>query len=864
MSCLRTLAFSCFLAAVAAPLERASAAPASYRDGFGQAHSQGAFFDITSEHTINIPGIAIASDRKERFLVLADWRTSGELGVQCAVTRYTRGARMLDMDFSGSGETGDLEATRRITLGLSGSAYDRCTTLTTDSSSRVVVGGYAFTVGNDAKAFLIRLNSGGAYDTNFGNNGRFRLDSAATTFLFTETRFTDIKASSASRTLACGFVRRPSGNNMLVARVLSSGELDPAFNGTGYNEIAFDAGGTNDDECVRVVELPDGKITVVGNVANDGTRNIGMARLKSTGELDTGFYGDGKYIVPTPAGLATPEAADVVYDAPRSRYLIATTISGPAFTPSAQVVAIGNSGGLNESFGADGRLSFRFSALGGRATGATTAGRILLADSTFYLLGTHENTGTDLTNYGVDDTGIARFHLDGSVDTGFSGDGVAYYGVDSPTYQKVPDGSRRHIGETFKDAIWYEGAVTLLTDTNRFPAGYYDGANHDLGPVAPQVTSIVSEALFTSDFEFDGLAEPTTEPPTISVPLGYGSYCSVHQPGHPTVFGLSAQGYDSDPCGQYLAQNASLVVDRAGLYSLTGQNNAMAVCSGNYIVLQSGNGTTPINAVFAATAGQSNCIFTIAPQNLPIFNRPYTGNHLPADQPAQSFNHNSYGYDGLHASDFGQSALTPGHTDAHSIDLYGRQHCYVSGSSHQITGGVDEPASDILVQNDRQVISMAVGRVASAVPRNVTPFTPAGNDPWQREVFIRHQVGSGRYSEQFTTYYAHLPNTLVRRGDVLPAATVLGQVGTTGASSGYHLHISVNRNTNLNYLGTWEHSYKQEGFDVDKAVSAIDPWGWRAPQNIDPWAWRFRDYHNAGTGVWSIKLWKAGEEPTIN
>jgi len=849
------------LAATTGP---AAAVDSSPRTTFGQDHSAGTFFGITSDHTIDISGYALDSDRKGRFLVLAEWGKSNVIGTQCAVTRYTRGARMLDMDFSGSGETGDLEGSRRITLGLSGLAYDRCTAMTTDASSRPIIGGYAFTAGNDAKAFLIRLLSSGAYDSNFGDQGRFRLDTAASTFQFTETRFSDVEASTTNKTLACGYVRRPGGNNMLVVRVHSSGELDTSFNGTGYNEIAFDAGGSNDDECVRMIELPDGKIAVVGNVANDATRNVGIARLNSTGELDSTFYTDGKYLISTPAGLATPEAADFGYDAAHSRYMIAQTISGPSFAPAVQIVAVGNTGGLDESFDSDGRLSFRFSALGGRATGAAMAGRILLTDDGgFYLLGTHENADADASTYGVDDTAVARFHANGSTDTGFSTDGVAYYSNAPPTHQNVPDSLRRRLGDTFKDAIWYEGAVTFLTDANRFPAGYYDGVSHELGPKAPQVASIVSEKLFATDFEFDGLAEPETDPPTISVPLGYGNYCSVHQPGQPMVYGLLAQGYDSDPCGQMLGQNSSLVVDRAGLYSLTGQNNAMGVCSGNFIVLESGNGTAPINAVFADTAGRSNCVFTIAPQNLAIFNRPYTGNHLPADQPAQSFNHNSYGLDGISVSEFGQ-VPNGAHPDAHSIDLYGRQHCYMSGSTHVITGGVDEPASDILVQNDRQVISMAVGRVASAVPRDVAPYTPAGNDPWQREVFVRHQVGSGRYSEQFTTYYAHMPNTLVRRGDVLPAKTVLGQVGTTGASSGYHLHISVNRNTNLNYLGAWEHGYTQAGFDVDKGVGAINPWGWRAPQGIDPWAWRFRDVHGAKTGAWSINLWKAGEEPTIN
>jgi uncharacterized delta-60 repeat protein len=864
----RPLALVAAIATVAVFGSRyAEAALSSYRASFGQDHAQGAFFDITADHTIDVGGYALAADRKGRVLVLAEWTTSGVVGLNCALTRYTRRARMLDMDFSGNGvDTGDLEGTQRITAGLGGSSFDRCAALDADASSRPLVAGYALVPGNDAKAFVIRMSaSGSGYDSTFSGDGRFRLDTAATTFAFSETRFSDVKATFSNRVLACGFVERSGGRNMIVARITSGGALDTTFNGTGYNEIAFDAGGSDDDACARLIELPDGKIVVAGDVATSSNGAIGVARLTSSGVLDTSFYGDGKYIISNPSLIASMSVADVRYDAGHARYLVAATLSGPSFGPTGQLMALGNTGALDESFSGDGRLAFRFSDFGGRAAGNTAVGRILmLDDGGFYVVGTHENSGSDLTNYGVDDAAVALFSANGTINPLFSSDGVAFYGAVAPTHRKVPDSLHRRVGDTLKDAIWYDGSVTMLTDTNRYPAGSYDGASHELGPKAPLVAALVTESLFADDMEFDGLAEPATEPPTISVPLGYGMYCSAHDPAHPQVYGLLPQGYDTDPCQVLLSENPALVVDRAGLWSLSGQNNAMATCSGGFVALETGYGVTPINSVFADTAGRSGCVFTIAPQELPIFNRPYTGAHLPADQPAQSFNHNAYELDGVDVTDFGQTPLTSTHTDAHNVDLYGRQHCYYSGSNHVVTGGVDEPASDIGIGNDRQVLAAAVGRVASAVPRNVIPYAPAGNDPWQREIFVRHQVGSGRYSEQFTTYYAHLANTAVRRGDVIPAKTVLGQVGTNGASSGYHLHISVFRNTNLNYLGTWEHGYQQDGFDVDKGVGAIDPWGWRAPQGIDPWAWRFPAFHDAGTGAWSINLWKAGEAPTIN
>lgn len=314
---LRPFATFCVGFAVGAAVSNhAHAAISSYRTSFGPEFSQGAFLGITSDHTIDIDGYAIAADRNDRLLVLAEWSTSGVIGLQCALTRYTKNARGLDMDFTGSGPTGSLEGTQRVTLGLSGTSLDHCTSLGVDSSFRPVIGGYANTLGGTPKAFLIRLTgTGTGYDSNFGNSGRFRIDTAASTFLTAETRFTDIKPTSASRTLACGFVQRPGGRNMLIARVTSAGVLNTTFNGTGYNEIAFDTGGSNDDECTRVIEQPDGKIVVVGNVSTtSNVSGIGVARLLSTGELDTSFAGDGKYVVSNTSAISVPSVTDVSYD----------------------------------------------------------------------------------------------------------------------------------------------------------------------------------------------------------------------------------------------------------------------------------------------------------------------------------------------------------------------------------------------------------------------------------------------------------------------------------------------------------------------------------------------------------------------
>ncbi|MQA26007.1 MAG: peptidoglycan DD-metalloendopeptidase family protein, partial [Micromonosporaceae bacterium] len=76
------------------------------------------------------------------------------------------------------------------------------------------------------------------------------------------------------------------------------------------------------------------------------------------------------------------------------------------------------------------------------------------------------------------------------------------------------------------------------------------------------------------------------------------------------------------------------------------------------------------------------------------------------------------------------------------------------------------------------VRSAAAGRVVQA-----GPFGGYGN-----YVCLAHAQVRG---QQMTTCYAHLSQILVRKGQVIPVGDYLGRVGSTGASTGPHLHFEV-------------------------------------------------------------------------
>jgi len=79
-----------------------------------------------------------------------------------------------------------------------------------------------------------------------------------------------------------------------------------------------------------------------------------------------------------------------------------------------------------------------------------------------------------------------------------------------------------------------------------------------------------------------------------------------------------------------------------------------------------------------------------------------------------------------------------------------------------------------------------------------TPVLAAGDGIVERQ-FDFGKVGYGRlmvvkHENGFVTYYAHLNLFSKNTGDRVQAGDLIGEVGSTGASSGPHLHFEVRRN----------------------------------------------------------------------
>jgi hypothetical protein len=344
-------------------------------------------------------------------------------------------------------------------------------------------------------------------------------------------------------------------------------------------------------------------------------------------------------------------------------------------------------------------------------------------------------------------------------------------------------------------------------------------------------------------------ARARAQAPLIQPPTGFGNYCSLKS---------GAFGYgdaNSDPCGA-AADNA---IAFAGLWDMNGINRTFVTCSDGFRTWFASptSGDASLRAAFEATTGHQNCKINVSPKRLPIFRHPW----LPSTNKDMT---TSRGVDlALHTQKYSDLQLCRGNSLASSnyeLDNAGHRNWSASADDSNHSG------YDWLVPGnqpgDYGVRAAADGKVILTRSRNV-------GSQWtlQKEVYIRHIVAkslSTRYREEFVSYYAHLKDFDVDKGDNVNAGDLLGEVGNTGAGGSTHVHMSVFRLRNVR--DAWQ-SYGTFGKDLEISETfahdaaaearAIDPFGWNNGNCVDAWGF----YSAAGTGAASINLWKSDVVP---
>lgn len=165
-------------------------------------------------------------------------------------------------------------------------ANSLCYSSTLQSDGKIILVGNFTAFAGDNNLMVIRLNSDGSLDTNFGVNGKLNLDLGSPyDFAYS------VKIQTDGKILIGGTSGSINGGFCLV-RLLSTGQLDTSFGTNGVVVTLISPG--NESSIKSLDLLSNGKIIALGNRVSSGTQNIVLAQYNVDGSLDSNFGVNGK------------------------------------------------------------------------------------------------------------------------------------------------------------------------------------------------------------------------------------------------------------------------------------------------------------------------------------------------------------------------------------------------------------------------------------------------------------------------------------------------------------------------------------------------------------------------------------------
>ena len=143
-----------------------------------------------------------------------------------ALARYLSNGS-LDTSFNGTG---------KVTTAFA-SSDDRGQSVAVQSDGKIVVAGYAYGIGNYAVFALARYNANGSLDTSFGSGGK------VTTAIASDAQGASMVVQSDGKIVVAGYAYTIGGSQVFaLARYLSNGSLDTDFGNGGTVTTSFGYG----------------------------------------------------------------------------------------------------------------------------------------------------------------------------------------------------------------------------------------------------------------------------------------------------------------------------------------------------------------------------------------------------------------------------------------------------------------------------------------------------------------------------------------------------------------------------------------------------------------------------------------------
>ncbi len=368
-------------------------------------------------------------------------------------------------------------------------------------------------------------------------------------------------------------------------------------------------------------------------------------------------------------------------------------------------------------------------------------------------------------------------------------------------------------------------------------------------------------------------------------PANSGHYCNVVQANG--TWGFDWTG--STPCATLLAAMPGATVVRAGIFSKTDTNSINIKCSDGGILWEAAGTNALVTANGLVGHGTNKCVITVSPKSMRVFNAPFPTNTWFADATsgARGYRNNGHAFDHTPSCQAGDASCPCG---AGAIDCtfdlstFGQPPAISSRVDNRglSYGNANSNSYDYAMAEGTPLRALGWGRVIvnGSRDRNIAGNF-AGGTPYQAEVYIKYDIGSDPvYRESYVAYYAHLRRRSVVDGQTVAPGQIIGYSGTSGSSSGPHLHFGLARVTNINAAtGTATPAQLAYGYQVTydanpthswgvipaTTTGMVDPYGWRAPAGIDPYGYfwaRAKTFDGIlGVGAWGPALWKTGEIP---
>ena len=266
--------------------------------------------------------------------------------------------------------------------------------------NRVVVGGSA-----GAGFAIARFNDDGSMDISFSGDGKL-----ITNFPQADSTTAQAIALQGNQLIAAGrfyaydIIAQKMQQDLAVAQYNADGSNDHNFSGdgmvTGYFPVSF-------GEFRNAVVQGDSKIIVVGDL---GMSSGYVVRYNKDGSLDSTFDGNGMQVVDMTWAASVRMQNDKIVVAGFSR-----TFSDAGDVNTLVVARLNTDGSLDNSFDADGRVTLDLGPLG--FTDLFPHALAIQGDKIIVVATTAFNINTEALL-------IARFNSEGSLDTGFSQDGM--------------------------------------------------------------------------------------------------------------------------------------------------------------------------------------------------------------------------------------------------------------------------------------------------------------------------------------------------------------------------------------------------------------------------------------------------------